>query len=234
MAETPRFHRYYDGAVPAELCKRVIEAFEKDVEGQEQGMLLDRSVRYSTKRCTDIALGIRIGASDELRELWKPIDDELFKCVAESWVRFWNDTPSLRYISHNVQLQDTGYQLQRYEPHEGMFAPHIDAGSIDSAFRIAAAVIYFNTVEEGGGTRFPVWDETVDAVEGRILWFPSGWTHVHEGLIPLSGRKYIASTFMCFKGYTQLDSRGGPCYRHIMDVIRKGALRRDSPDEPAA
>lgn len=234
MSVVPRFHRYYDGAVPPELCKRVVEAFEKDVEGQAPGRLLDRQVRDSIKKCTDIPLGLRIRESDELRDLWKPIDDALYACVAASWQRFRRDVPSVQHITDKCLLQDTGYQLQRYEPHVGYFGPHIDSGSVDSAFRIAAAVIYFNTVEEGGGTNFPEWNETVDAVEGRILWFPAGWTHIHQGLIPLSGRKYIASTFMCYKGYASLDSANGACYRHIMDQNRTAALRKEAPDEEVA
>lgn len=234
MPVSPKFHRFYDGAVPADLCKRVIDAFEQDIDGQSPGMLIDRQVRNTIKKCTDIPLGVRIHVNDELKALWEPIDKELFKCVASTWRQFARDVPGLSYITGRSDLQDTGYQLQRYEPGEGFFAPHIDAGSLDSALRIGAAVIYFNTVDEGGGTRFPDWDETVDAVEGRILWFPAGWTHVHQGLIPLTGRKYIASTFMCFKGYAHLDSRTGACYQHIMKDARIEALRRDNPVDPSS
>ena len=214
----PKCHRVYDDMLPSDLCKRVIETFEKDTEGQVKGRLLDREVRYGRKNCTDLGIGLRLSQGGEAKKLWEDIDGEIYKCVAKSWELFQNDSQGLSMLS-SVELADTGYQIQRYEPNEGLFAPHIDSGSIDSAFRIAAAVIYFNTVKEGGGTRFPEWDETVDAVEGRILWFPSGWTHIHEGLVPLSGRKYIASTFMCFKGYGLLDRVNGPCYQHIMQSI---------------
>jgi hypothetical protein len=219
VPDAPKFHRYYDNMIPSDLCKRVIETFEEDVDGQHQGKTLGYSAQSSNstlKDSTDIHV-IGRGKGDAAA-IWADIDDELYACVKESWIKYQEDVPSVTFLSSEVGFEDSGYQIQRYEPGVGKFGPHIDAGSIPSMFRFAAGVLYFNTVEKGGGTRFTVWDETVDAVEGRILWFPAGFTHVHEGLVPLSGRKYIASTFMCLKGYMMLDVNG-PCFAHIMEAI---------------
>ena len=55
--------------------------------------------------------------------------------------------------------------------------------------------MYLNTVPKGGGTNFPLHDVTIDAVCGRISFFPANFTHPHAGLMPLSSPKYIISTF---------------------------------------
>lgn len=230
MSDAPKFHRFYDGAVPPDLCKRIIDTFEKDSDAQDTGKVLGGgySVNPNLKKTTDIHLTARL-ESDDGAVLWGDIDEELYDSVKKTWAQYQLDQPSLSYLSAGVGLTDTGYQVQRYTQNDGRFGPHIDNGHISSAFRIAAAVIYFNTVEEGGGTHFPHWGDTVDAVEGRILWFPAGWTHVHEGLIPVSGPKYIASTFMCYKGYELLDPTVGEAYKAIQKHLRIKALRRSKP-----
>lgn len=232
MDGIPRFHRVYDGAVSSDLCRRVIDTFEADEAGQHAGMTLGSSYikNPDQKKTTDVRVSDRL-ADPEGKKLWQEIDGELYAAVKATWIAFQQDVPSLKFLSQSVGLADTGYQIQRYEPNVGKFGPHIDAGNISTIFRVAAAVIYFNTVNDGGGTRFPYWGETVDAVEGRILWFPAAWTHVHEGLIPLSGRKYIASTFMCFRGYACLDPEHGEAYKLIMRRLAMEALRRSAPDE---
>lgn len=219
MSDRPKYHRYYDNIVPAELCQRVIKTFDADAAHQDKGRVSGDVYKPQTKLSTDVRVGERL-LSEEGMKVWAGLDQEIYECVVASWAKFTNDIPSLAFVTNELGFEDTGYQLQRYEKGKGKFAPHIDAGCMSTAYRLAAAVIFFNTVEEGGGTRFPEWDETVAAVEGRILWFPAGWTHIHEGLIPLSGPKYIASTFMCFKGYAHLMA-GGPCHKHINDFFKQ-------------
>jgi hypothetical protein len=219
VGSAPKFHHFYDNAVPSDLCRRVIDAFEKDVDGQFKGNLMGEIYRPDMKECTDIRISDRIATADG-RPIWEGIDAELYKCVAKSWTRFLGDVESLQRVGPEFGLVDTGYQLQRYEQGVGKFTRHIDAGSMSTICRVAAAVIYLNTVEVGGGTRFIDWGETVDAVEGRILWFPAGWTHAHEGLVSESGRKYIASTFMCFKGHWLL-AAGSPCFNHIAEAVKE-------------
>ena len=223
----PKFHYYYDNVVPAELCRRVIETFEVDTEGQFEGKVGGQVYAPNLKRCTDIQISGRL-LTDDGRKLWSDIDAELYACVGDSWARYQRDVPSVAYIHTPLGIEDTGYQLQRYAKGEGRFGPHIDAGGLDTACRIAAAIVYFNTVEEGGGTRFPVWEVTVDAVEGRVVWFPATWTHVHEGVVPISGPKYIASTFMCFRGHDSL-ALNGSCYQHIVDALKLKDLRKAQP-----
>lgn len=193
-----RFYRIYDQALPPDLCRTLIKTFDEDTAGQEPGKLLNDSYPQTLKVSTDIHIGDRL-IDERGRHLWAHLDSMLFDRVQATWESYQKDVPALRFVSPERGYRDTGYQIQRYEKGKGKFGPHVDAGSVASSTRVAAAVIYLNTVEEGGGTRFVYHDETIDAVEGRILWFPAAWTHVHQGLIPLSGPKYIVSTFMRYK-----------------------------------
>ena len=121
-------------------------------------------------------------------------------------------------IYKKLRAEAPAYHIQKYEARKGYFAPHVDSSVFSLAFRVAAAVIFLNTVEEGGGTRFPHHDLTVGCVEGRILWFPATWTYEHEGTMPISDHKWAISTFLCHRGHKLL-GKGGPAYNAIMHAI---------------
>ena len=76
-----------------------------------------------------------------------------------------------------------GYNYQKYDPGQGYHVVHCENQGQDSVKRIAAWMIYLNTVTEGGGTYFPNYDRTLDAVEGRLAIWPAFWTHPHRGVV---------------------------------------------------
>lgn len=93
-------------------------------------------------------------------------------------------------------IQDTGFQLQKYAQYHGFYREHVDSfPGTSSGSRVASGIIYLNTVEYGGETAFPLHDVRVEAVQGRVVLFPALWTHPHEGRTPLSGDKWIVNTF---------------------------------------
>ena len=59
--------------------------------------------------------------------------------------------------------------------------------------RVLAWTLYLNTVTEGGGTYYPEYDRTINAVEGRLCIFPAFWTHSHKGIVSDTQTKYIAT-----------------------------------------
>ena len=64
--------------------------------------------------------------------------------------------------------------------------------------RMLVWMFYFNTVTDDGGTFFPEYDRIIDAVEGRLVIWPSYWTHVHKGIVSETQTKYIASGWYGF------------------------------------
>jgi hypothetical protein len=92
-------------------------------------------------------------------------------------------------------LEDKGYMLQRYREGE-YFKQHIDAYSSDTMMRLIAIIWYLNDVPEGGETFFHFQDLKINPKAGSAIAFPPYWTHRHEGLPPLSGTKYIGTTFV--------------------------------------
>ena len=197
--------RVHDGALPADLCDEVLAAFDESKAAHVDGRVMG-GYDPDVKRTVDLQLGRLLDApgyvEDEaerarLLELWRPLDQRIYRAVFDSFQLYQRTALGLSRVT--APLVDTGYQIQDYEPGVGKFAAHLDSSTFQSACRIAAAVIYFNDAE-GGETRFPDWGVEVACVRGRVAWFPAGWTHAHEGLVPRT-RKLIASTFMCYRGY---------------------------------
>ncbi len=99
-------------------------------------------------------------------------------------------------------LTDTGFRFQHYSQAEGWYRQHTDGcpwewhASGGQRQRVIAAIIYLNTVESGGGTKFPEQKQIVSAKAGRVALFSCGWTHPHLGLTPLSSDKFIFSSFI--------------------------------------
>lgn len=100
---------------------------------------------------------------------------------------------------HHVELKDTGYRLQRYSPRVGFYRSHTDGDPWSQNpinLRVLGVVMYLNTVTVGGGTGFPAHDVVIPASVGDISIFPAYWTHPHTGRVPISGDKWMISTFI--------------------------------------
>ena len=100
------------------------------------------------------------------------------------------------HLNHWVNVADSGFQIQKYDKSQGYYREHTDSfpGSVNE--RVLAAIIYLNDVEYGGETNFTVHGVKVKPVQGRITLFPAVFTHPHESCVPITGDKWIISSFI--------------------------------------
>ena len=93
----------------------------------------------------------------------------------------------------------TGFRLQHYKQNAGFYRRHQDGDqwTYGPETRVIAVIIYLNDVERGGETSFPEHGVKVPARAGDIALFPTNWTHPHAGCTPVSGDKWIISSFVC-------------------------------------
>ena len=120
--------------------------------------------------------------------------DELTKNIWECYDQYAEEysilpTLSKHYVSPSIRVQKT-------MPGGGYHMWHCDNGNMHTSRRIIVVSLFLNTVEEGGETEFLYQQKRVSAVQGSMILFPSAWTHVHRGNPPLSGNKYIATTWL--------------------------------------
>jgi prolyl 4-hydroxylase len=94
-------------------------------------------------------------------------------------------------------------RLKRYDANDyDQFGWHSDVGDHASARRFLVMFFYLNDVESGGETQFEFshdYDKsshfTIKPKCGRIVVFPPMWMYPHRGCKPISGPKYILSTY---------------------------------------
>ena len=86
-------------------------------------------------------------------------------------------------------------KFQRTRPGEGFHIWHYE-NSGDVSHRKLVTMLYLNTIEEGGETEFLYLKKREKPIEGKLLIFPSSFTHTHRGNPPLKGDKYILTSWL--------------------------------------
>ena len=86
--------------------------------------------------------------------------------------------------------------IQKTKPKQGYHTFHCEHGSILSSGRHLTTMVYLNDVLDGGETEFLYQSRRVKPRAGRVVIFPVQWTHLHRGNPPLSGEKYIMTSWM--------------------------------------
>ncbi len=182
-----QFIRYYDKALAPEICRDIISRFDADentivgrVSGNE-GSEID----LAGKQTTELIL-----QSDGWTDIMQELQNNLFKYLE----MYTKDVKFLAGSDHQ-QLTAEPLRLKRYDI-GGQFHWHIDSNSKRNRTRCLAAQWYFNDVAKGGHTEFEDQKVKVKPVEGRIAFFPVGWTYRHRGAPPKSGPKYVCTTFV--------------------------------------
>jgi len=179
------FLRLYPGMVSAEVCAEVIRTFEGDAR---KGAGRAGGAQAGVKRSTDLII-------NGLPE-WQGLRAQLDAGVITSLRRYRDEVPNFGLV--HQRIRDTGYQIQRYLPGGDGFDWHADSASADSCSRFLAMILYLNTVEAGGHTEFRHQALAIAPCVGSILWFPPGFEYLHRGTAPISGPKYVVTTFLCY------------------------------------
>jgi prolyl 4-hydroxylase len=185
-ADLSHYVRVYDNDLAPELCQRMLASFAS-------------LARFQVNNGRGVRAGLEQSAWTELNV--SRLADEGF--AADFRLRL--DVVLERYnrdIGLAIPLprapKHSDLTMKRYRPgREESFQLHFD--SIYSVSnRYLVMLWYLNDVSEGGETRFPQLDITVQPAAGRLLMFPPYWMYQHEGVPPRSGDKFILSTYLLF------------------------------------
>ena len=189
-ADLRRYIRTYDHDLDPQLCQQMIGSFA----GLE---------RFQMRNGRGVRKGLEESAWTELNV--SRLSDAgfmgMFRKLIDRALERYNREVGLAIAIPNSPLT-SDLILKRYRPNERQgeaerFQLHFDAIN-HVANRYLVLLWYLNDVEHGGATRFPQLDVSIEARAGRLLIFPPYWMYQHEGLPPVSGDKYILSTYLLF------------------------------------
>jgi len=190
------FIRSYPTALDSETCRAIIEKYLEDPRKRNE------SSEVGGFHPAKTSLDLNISAFED----WKELDEKVHWAVGATFNRYVEECPSLRYAL-NWPIKDNGFQIQHYRANgRDGFDWHVDIGGrmqpdgLRCATRILAGILYLNTVDEGGETEFSVQQVKLRPEEGTMVWFPVSFEYLHRGCVPVSGPKYIISTFI---GYAE-------------------------------
>ena len=120
-----------------------------------------------------------------------------FADLASKYVSYYENEAKLAIFPKNYQFE--GMRVKSYSPENNeRFDYHVDAISKSSSTRFLAMFVYLNDVEEGGETVFPTMEFKVKPKKNTLFMFPPLWMYPHSGQKPISGKKYILSTYLHF------------------------------------
>lgn len=140
--------------------------------------------------------------------------DQQFFAVPNNLDVWWGDLKSMivnfdlawnHYIKNtgaaesygNIDFHYTQLKIQKTLTTEGYHIWHVEHGKgFDTEARAFVFSIYLNDVEEGGETEFLHFSKRVQPKTGRIVIWPAGFPYVHRGNPPLSGEKYILTSWL--------------------------------------
>jgi len=178
--------RIYDDALPRDFCARLVDGFEQTIDAQRRN---GRGVREGLENSAWTEMNLGELADDAMRGF--------FLMQIENSLARYNADLNLP-IPVPLRPRTDKLMLKRYRPgNDEAFQPHFDSVDVVSA-RYLVFLWYLNDVEVGGETEFCGLDLKVAPRTGRLLMFPPYWMFQHAGLPPVSGDKYILSTYLMF------------------------------------
>ena len=186
----------YDGYIPDEACDQAIELFNKyqefnkvfsrfTSEGSTQDKKDDKQLFCSPDVLTDEEFNV-----NKLKSLMVNFDMALR--------HYYTETNIKKYTAEDIITDHI--KIQKTIPSQGYHMWHVEHNpGREMEKRVLAYTIYLNNVEEGGETEFLYQSQRVKSVKGRIVIWPAGFPYVHRGNPPLSGEKYIVTSWINYK-----------------------------------
>ncbi|MGI2260332.1 2OG-Fe(II) oxygenase [Shewanella sp. GXUN23E] len=224
------FIEVYPNALPDAFCDRLIATFEQhpgvtdghtghgvDKEKKNsQDLMLDahrdldalrnellqytltRAVDYFNKYPLAMMGAVAVQVSDE--------HDRPVTLSPENFERLGRPRTEalIRYLFRSGTIN-----IQKYPQGKGGY-PHWhseqfpQAGHNEALHRVVLYMFYLNDVAEGGETEFFYQGRKLTPRKGTLVIAPAAFTHSHRGNMPLSGDKYIATSWIMFNRAEQL------------------------------
>ena len=185
------FIAVYDNYITKEECNYAIELYENQnkfnrtlnrIDFEHTPVLQKQDQQYFMNR-------------NNINVWWEELKSMLVNYDL-AWNHYVENTGAMSAYD-NEPFHFTNLKIQKTLPTEGYHVWHIEHGRrYDVECRAFVFTIYLNDVEEGGETEFLHFSKRVKPKAGRIVIWPAAFPYLHRGNPPLSGEKYILTSWM--------------------------------------
>jgi len=189
-ADIQNFIGIFDNYIDPKECDKMIKLFE------ERHKFRETLERFQTEKAAithkkDRALFLNHENVDVYYEEAKTL---LFNL--DIALKTYMENTSINQYYHRYEY--TVMKIQKTYPAEGYHVWHVEWSpkTMDFMKRMLVWAVYLNDVEEGGETEFLHQSIRVKPKKGRIVIFPAAFPYVHRGNQPLSGEKYLLTSWI--------------------------------------
>ena len=175
------FIEIYPNALDAAVCRGIIEFFERSPVKIPSATGIT-GILHAARRSHGVHLDAESGG---------PLFQAALAALQRSFAAYAAKYEDLR--QQQSVFESLG--IYRYQNESEGYDWHSDGMDAGLRYRFVSAVLYLNTVAQGGETEFRYQNRKIPAQEGTVVLFPSGWTHIHRGCPPRSGSKYVLITW---------------------------------------
>lgn len=174
-------------SISHEVCDYLIHLFETAEIGAVNDGTVVGGFLPKIKKTRDMNLG----------PITNKFDNTLYNEISLNLDPYFKGNKCEKVMPLMKKVADSGYHVQKYESNVGYYNYHEDElfEYMENVVRrrVLTFIWYLNTVEEGGETEFFNGRIKIKPEKGKLLIFPSTWTYMHRGNMPISSDKYIVT-----------------------------------------
>jgi len=184
----------YDNYITPEMCQSAIKIYE------EQNKFNNTVNRIGAEKASILQKqDQQFFAAPNNIEIWWEGLRPLMINFDMAWTHYIKNVGAKD--AYQVEFKFTSLKIQKTLPTEGYHVWHIEHGlGYENEARAFVFSVYLNDVEEGGETEFLHFSKRVKPKTGRIVIWPAGFPYLHRGNPPLSGEKYLLTSWMMLRG----------------------------------
>jgi|TARA_R100000479_G_scaffold63743_1_gene30312 hypothetical protein len=181
----------YDNYIVPQDCQKAIELFEQqDKFNKTVNRISGENVPIYVKQDQQLYC-----MPSNIEVWWEELKPLMFNYQL-AWKHYCK-TIGADMAYDTQEFFHTNLKIQKTLPSEGYHIWHLEHNrGFDNERRAFVFSVYLNDVDEGGETEFLHFSRRVKPVTGRIVIWPAAFPYVHRGNPPLSGAKYILTSWM--------------------------------------
>ena len=184
----------YDNYITPEMCQSAIKIYE------EQNKFNNTVNRIGAEKASILQKQDQqfFAAPSNIEVWWEGLRPLMIN-FDMAWTHYIKNVGAKD--AYQVEFKFTSLKIQKTLPTEGYHVWHIEHGlGYENEARAFVFSVYLNDVEEGGETEFLHFSKRVKPKTGRIVIWPAGFPYLHRGNPPLSGEKYLLTSWMMLRG----------------------------------
>tara|TARA_B100000287_G_C20520226_1_gene736652 strand:- start:36 stop:608 length:573 start_codon:yes stop_codon:yes gene_type:complete len=177
----------YDGVLSLDECQRLINLFENEDSSRKR--VTSETIRYNAadKRALTLAVDVNNPKDAKYHTF---LEKAINKSLVHYRNKYYDSLMDQEYWDIHPQ-----YNFQKYSDGEGYYSLHHEHG-YHAPYRMLVWMLYLNN--SPSGTEFPYQKKVLKAKSGRMVFWPASWTHLHKGVTPNEGIKYIMTGWFTY------------------------------------